>query len=223
MACLLATEKRHQESEITKCGERTKHSVWMHGADRKLTLVTCACEITTLRETMLPSEFPCRLWSILAADLDCKLYLVIVDHFLSFLEFAKLTLTTSELLHAMVYQKGCMLTMDHYLLLSVPGCSHRTGVSAIWCQALISHRAMKRRSALCGLSKIFSKSHPHLALMAYRAANGYSPSELLGREIGTPVPVVHLISVQSKKELSYRPKQWQNYNHRHKAHNMVQL
>ncbi len=60
---------------------------------------TCARERTNSRETLLPSEFPSRPWSSVAADLfqmESKQYLVVVDYFSRFFEVAKLTSTTSE-------------------------------------------------------------------------------------------------------------------------------
>ena len=78
-------------------------------------------------------------------------------------------------------------------------------------------------------------SDPYLALMAYRAtplANGYSPTELLtGRKIRTLVPVIpsqlnpgcaDMIKLKLT-ELSYRQKQRQNYDRRHRAHDMLHL
>ncbi len=101
--------------------------------------VTSARERTNSRETLLPSEFPSRPWSSVAADLfqiESKQYLVIFDYFSSFFEVAhqqrrKLwSSTSSPSLHAMEYPRWCILTMVRSLLLSVSECSHRSGVSA---------------------------------------------------------------------------------------------
>ncbi|KAJ8387615.1 hypothetical protein AAFF_G00151650 [Aldrovandia affinis] len=78
-------------------------------------------------------------------------------------------------------------------------------------------------------------SDPYLGLMAYRAAplaNGHSPTELLmGRKIRTTVPVIPSqlnpacadIENLKRKEQRYRQKQQQNYNRRHRAHDMPHL
>lgn len=72
---------------ITKCRERSKHSVWWPGLSKELTDMITACDAcahdrTNLRGTLLPSEFPCRPRSM--------------NYFSRFFEVAKLTSTTSE-------------------------------------------------------------------------------------------------------------------------------
>ncbi|KAJ8414469.1 hypothetical protein AAFF_G00053390 [Aldrovandia affinis] len=78
-------------------------------------------------------------------------------------------------------------------------------------------------------------SDPYLGLIAYRVAplaNGHSPTELLmGRKIRTTVPVIPSqlnparadMENLKRKEQRYRQKQQQNYNRRHRAHDMPHL
>ncbi|KAE8284596.1 Retrovirus-related Pol polyprotein from transposon 17.6 Protease [Larimichthys crocea] len=78
-------------------------------------------------------------------------------------------------------------------------------------------------------------SDPYLALMAYRAAplaNGHSPAELLmGRKIQTPVPVIPSqltpgwtdLDNLRRAERRYKKKQKENYDRRHRAHEMPPL
>ena len=82
---------------------------------------------------------------------------------------------------------------------------------------------------------ILKSSDPYLGLMAYRAAplsNGHSPAELLmGRKIRTTIPVIPSqlnpgwtdMDNLKRTEQTYRQKQKQNYDRRHRAHDMPLL
>ncbi len=156
---------------------------------------TCARERTNSRETLLPSEFPSRPWSSVAADLfqmESKQYLVVVDYFSRFFEVAKLTSTTSEAVvehfksifarhgipEVVRSDNGLQFAFECFRMFAqVWGFSHVTS-SPHFPQ---SNREAER--AVRTIKNLLKKSgDPYLALMAYRAAplaNGYSPSELL--------------------------------------------
>ncbi len=238
---------------ITKCRERAKQSVWWSGLGKELTEMidscdTCACERTNSRETLLPSEFPSRPWSSVAADLfqmESKQYLVIVDYFSRFFEVAKLTSTTSEAVvehfksifarhgipEVVRSDNGPQFASEWFRVFA-----HDWGFSHVTSSPLFPQSNVEVERAVRTIKNLLKKSgDAYLALMAYQAAplaNGYSHSELLmGKKIRTPVPVVPSqlspkwadFKTLEKKEQLYRQKQHQNYNRRHKEHDMVQL
>uniref|UniRef100_A0A669BXN3 Gypsy retrotransposon integrase-like protein 1 n=1 Tax=Oreochromis niloticus TaxID=8128 RepID=A0A669BXN3_ORENI len=238
---------------ITKCRERAKQSVWWPGLSSELIKVietcdTCCRERTKHKETMLPTEFPQRPWAMVGTDLfqiENKQYLVIVDYFSRFFEVAKLTSTTSEAViehcksifarHGIPEQvrsdNGPQFSSDSFKRFAQEwGFSHETSSPHFPQSNGEAERAVRTIKSLLKKS-----GDPYLALMAYRAtplANGYSPTELLmGRRIRTTVPVIpsqlNPRGTNTDKlkaiEQSYRQKQRQNYNRRHRAHDMLQL
>ncbi|KAL4007109.1 Rho guanine nucleotide exchange factor 40 [Sarotherodon galilaeus] len=238
---------------ITKCRERAKQSVWWPGLSSELIKVietcdTCCRERTKHKETMLPTEFPQRPWAMVGTDLfqiENKQYLVIVDYFSRFFEVAKLTSTTSEAViehcksifarHGIPERvrsdNGPQFSSDSFKRFAQEwGFSHETSSPHFPQSNGEAERAVRTIKSLLKKS-----GDPYLALMAYRAtslANGYSPTELLmGRRIRTTIPVIpsqlNPSGTDTDKlkaiEQSYRQKQRQNYNRRHRAHDMLQL
>nr|XP_055074185.1 uncharacterized protein K02A2.6-like [Misgurnus anguillicaudatus] len=238
---------------ITKCRERAKQSVWWPGLSKELTKMiencdTCARERTNLREPMLPTDFPSRPWSTVGADLfqkDGKVYLVVVDYFSRFFEVAKLTSTTSEAVvehfksifarhgipEVVRSDNGPQFASECFRVFALDwGFSHVTSSPHFPQSNGQAERAVRT------IKNLLKKANdPYLALMAYRAsplANGYSPAELLmGRKIRTRVPLIPSqlnpncpdVEKLVTKELIYKCKQKQNFDRRHKAHNMTHL
>uniref|UniRef100_A0A1A8V0X7 Gypsy retrotransposon integrase-like protein 1 n=1 Tax=Nothobranchius furzeri TaxID=105023 RepID=A0A1A8V0X7_NOTFU len=88
---------------IVKSRERAKQSVWWPGLSSQLQQLVADCETCAKvrqqpRETLMPTEFPTRLWELVGADLfewSNSQYLVVVDYFSRYIEIAKLSSTTS--------------------------------------------------------------------------------------------------------------------------------
>ncbi|KAL0166592.1 hypothetical protein M9458_038436, partial [Cirrhinus mrigala] len=209
---------------------------------------TCARERVNFKETMLPTEFPTRPWSTVGADLfqkDNKHYLVIVDYFSRFFEVSKLTSTTAEAViehfksifarhgipEVVRSDNGPQFASECFRVFAQDwGFNHVTSSPHFPQSNGEAERAVRT------IKNLLKKSaDPYLALMAYRAAplaNGYSPAELLmGRKLRTRVPVIlSQLNPEStdleklkKIELTYRQKQKQNFDRRHKAHDMAYL
>lgn len=235
---------------MTKCRARAKHSVWWPGLSGELTKLiescdTCARERVNFKETLLPTEFPSRPWSTVGADLfqlDNKHYLVVVDYFSRYFEVAKLTSTSSEgvvehfksifarhgIPEVVRSDNGPQFASEPFRKFARDwNFSHVTSSPRFPQSNGEAERAIR---TIKGLLK--KSSDPYLALMAYRAAplaNGYSPTELLmGRKIRTTVPVLPSqlnpactdVEDLRKAEQRYKDKQRQDYNRRHRAHDM---
>ena len=209
----------------------------------------CSRERTNFKETLQPTEFPARPWSTVGADLfqteNNKHYLVIVDYFSRFFEVVKLTYTTSEAVvehfksifarhgipDVVRSDNGPQFASEYFRKFAREwGFSHVTSSPHFPQSNGEAERAVR---TIKGILK--KSSDPYLGLMAYRAAplaNGHSPAELLmGRKIRTPIPVIPSqlnpgwtdMDNLKRTEQTYRQKQKQNYDRRHRAHDMPLL
>ncbi|XP_062855259.1 uncharacterized protein K02A2.6-like [Trichomycterus rosablanca] len=238
---------------ITKCRERAKQSVWWLGLSKELQQMiqncdTCARERINLKEPMMPTLFPARPWSTVGADLfqyGNQRYLIIVDYFSRFFEVAKLSSTTSEatiqhfksifarhgIPDVVRSDNGPQFSSDSFRRFA-----QNWGFDHVTSSPHFPQSNGEAERAVRTVKNLLKKStDPYLALMAYRAsplANGYSPTELLmGRRIRTSVPVApsqlkpRCVDWGKLKETEniYRQKQKQNYDRRHKTHDMTHL
>ncbi|RVE55527.1 hypothetical protein OJAV_G00235410 [Oryzias javanicus] len=206
---------------ITKCRARAKQSVWWPGLSKDLTTMieqcdVCARERTNMKETLLPTEFPTRPWSMVGADLfqfGSQQYLILVDYHSRYFEVAKLTSTTSE---------G---VVEHFKSVFA-----RHGIPD---EVRSDNGPQFSSEHFCKFARSWNFRHvtssPHFP---QSNANGYSPAELLmGRRIGTTVPVITSqlnpggadMKRLRETEQKYRYKLQQNYNSRHRAHDLSQL
>uniref|UniRef100_A0A3Q2ZKC0 Gypsy retrotransposon integrase-like protein 1 n=2 Tax=Kryptolebias marmoratus TaxID=37003 RepID=A0A3Q2ZKC0_KRYMA len=238
---------------ITKCRERAKHSVWWPGLSSELiklleTCETCCRERTKHKEPLLPTEFPQRPWVMVGADLfqfKDKQYLIVVDYFSRFFEVAKLTSTTSEgvIEHCKsifarhgIPERFRSDNGPQFASASFRRFARDWGFSRETSSPNFPQSNGEAERAVRTIKTLLKKSgDPYLALMAYHSAplaNGFSPAELLmGRRIRTTVPVTQSQlmpkNIDTEKlrtaENKYRQKQRQNYNRRHRAHNMSPL
>ncbi|XP_036001498.1 uncharacterized protein K02A2.6-like [Fundulus heteroclitus] len=238
---------------ITKCRERAKQSVWWPGLSKDLSKLvdncdTCACERIQNKETMLASDLPSRPWCKVGADLfqlGKNQYLVLVDYFSRFFEIAKLSSTTSEAVidhcKSIFARHGIpeIVRSDNgpqFASVAFQEFAQNWGFSHVTSSPHFPQSNGEVERAIRTIKSLLKKSSdPYLALMAYRAsplANGYSPTELLmGRKIRTTVPVIPSqlepnradLGKVRKTEKSYRLRQTQNYNRRHRAFDMPSL
>ncbi|KAE8281698.1 Retrovirus-related Pol polyprotein from transposon 17.6 Protease [Larimichthys crocea] len=210
---------------------------------------TCSRERVNFKEPLQPTDFPVRPWSTVGADLfqtdSNKHYLVIVDYFSRFFEVAKLTHTTSDAViehfksifarhgipDVVRSDNGPQFASEHFRKFAQQwGFDHVTSSPHFPQSNGEAERAVRTVKALLKKS-----SDPYLALMAYHAAplaNGHSPAELLmGRKIQTPVPVIPSqltpgwtdLDNLRRAERRYKKKQKENYDRRHRAHEMPPL
>uniref|UniRef100_A0A3B3HH25 Gypsy retrotransposon integrase-like protein 1 n=1 Tax=Oryzias latipes TaxID=8090 RepID=A0A3B3HH25_ORYLA len=238
---------------ITKCRARAKQSVWWPGLSKELTEMiekcdVCARERTNLRETLIPTEFPTRPWSTVGADLfqfGSQHYLIVVDYHSRYFEVAKLTSTTSEgviehfksvfarhgIPDEVRTDNGPQFSSEHFR--NFVRCWNFKHVTS---SPHFPQSNGEAERAVRTVKNLLKKSgDPYLALMAYRSAplaNGYSPAELLmGRRIRTTVPMISSqlnpegadMKRLRKIEQKYRQKLQQDYNSRHRAHDLSQL
>uniref|UniRef100_A0A3P9IKJ4 Gypsy retrotransposon integrase-like protein 1 n=1 Tax=Oryzias latipes TaxID=8090 RepID=A0A3P9IKJ4_ORYLA len=238
---------------ITKCRARAKQSVWWPGLSKELTDMIEKCDVcvrerTNLRETLIPTEFPTRPWSTVGADLfqfGSQHYLIVVDYHSRYFEVAKLTSTTSEgviehfksvfarhgIPDEVRTDNGPQFSSEHFRkFVRCWNFKHVTSSPHFPQSNGEAERAVRT------VKNLLKKSgDPYLALMAYRSAplaNGYSPAELLmGRRIRTTVPMISSqlnpegADMQRLREIEqkYRQKLQQDYNSRHRAHDLSQL
>ncbi|KAF7659393.1 hypothetical protein LDENG_00298800, partial [Lucifuga dentata] len=238
---------------IAKCREWAKQSVWWPGLSTQLQKLveecdTCAKERQNHRETLLPTDFPDRLWEKIGTDLfewDNNQYLVVVDYFSRYIEVAKLTSTTAAVViehlksifarHGIPAEvrtdNGPQFTADIFRqFASEWGFVHTTSSPRYPQSNGEAERAVRMVKTMLQKS-----SDPYLALMAYRAmplTNGHSPAELLtGRKIRTTHPVLPSclnpswanLTKLREREQKDRLKQWRNFNNRHRAHDLSSL
>ncbi|KAI5621586.1 hypothetical protein C0J50_18855 [Silurus asotus] len=238
---------------ITKCRERAKQSVWWSGLSKDLTKIigncdTCAREKINFKETLMPTDFPTRPWSMVGADLfqkDNKHYLVIVDYFSRFFEVSKLSSTTAEAViehfKSIFARHGIpeVVRSDNgpqFASECFRAFARGWGFDHVTSSPHFPQSNGEAERAVRTIKNLPKKSaDSYLALMAYRAAplaNGYSPAELLmGRKLRTRVPVIssqlipETADLERLKqiELTYRLKQKQCFNQRHKARDMTYL
>ncbi|KAI5085944.1 hypothetical protein C0J45_23539, partial [Silurus meridionalis] len=209
---------------------------------------TCAREKINFKETLMPTDFPTRPWSMVGADLfqkDNKHYLVIVDYFSRFFEVSKLSSTTAEAViehfKSIFARHGIpeVVRSDNgpqFASECFRAFARGWGFDHVTSSPHFPQSNGEAERAVRTIKNLLKKSaDPYLALMAYRAAplaNGYSPAELLmGRKLRTRVPVIssqlipETADLERLKqiELTYRLKQKQCFNQRHKARDMTYL
>ena len=242
-------DKIHQgHLGITKCRERAKQSVWWPGLSSQVQDMvqrcrTCAMYLMNRPEPLLPTSFPERPWQTLAADFfKCENvdYLLVVDYFSRYVEVCAMqkSKTATEVCRAMksifsqygIPEKvksdnGPPFNSGEYLQFA-----NEWGFEVSHSSPRYPQSNGEVERAVQTVKRLLKKEKDkEKALLAYRSTPllcGHSPAELLmGRKIGTTVPVFHMLLtpqwpnlVRLREQEAERKVQQQEYfNTRHRA------
>ena len=240
---------------ITKCRSRASETVWWPGWSVAIeNLVkncnTCAITRPATKEPLMPSPFPERPWERIAMDLcmyKSAVYLIVIDYYSRWIEFRKLTGTTSastiQCLKSMFSSHGIpeVVVSDNGTQFASSlfqdfakeyNFTHITSSPRYPASNGEAERAVRTFKELVKKNK-----NPDLALLVHRStplANGLSPSELLmGRKLRTPLPILpkklmpgvnsNKLEMAKEKEDDMREKSKVNFDIRHKAKDLTPL
>ena len=237
---------------ILKCQQRAQSSVWWPGLSKQIehmvkNCATCARNSPDQAEPLMPTTLPDRPFQKVAADI-CELnnnkYLVMVDYYSKYIEFALLrNMTSSELIRNL---KSCMsrhgifevlVTDNQFATADMAEFSATYGFTHITSSPRYARSNGCAENAVKQFKQLLKKnSDPYLALLTYRATpqhNGLSPAEMcMGRRLRTQLPQApHMLKpanpevhvrIREKDEI-YKSKMAANYNKRHRARELVPL
>jgi len=195
---------------ITKCKDRARQSVWWPGISRELEdlVRNCheCCKAQRQRaQPLTPSPLPELPWQKVGTDLfewKKDTYLLIVDYYSQYIEFARLNQPTAEeiIVHTksifarhgipevVVSDNGPQYTSDAYAKLA-----QKYQFQHVTSSPYLPQSNGEAERAVGTVKNLLKKSNdPYLALLSYRTTPlqvGYSPSELLiSRVLRSTVP-----------------------------------
>jgi len=232
---------------ITKCRERAISSVWWIGLSKQIEEVVNNCmKCVELRsqtvEPLKPTPLPDRPWQKVACDLcelQGKTYLVLVDYYSRYLEFALLDKGQGANI-IVTHLKSIFARhgIPEVLVSDNGGQFHNSDMAKFSAEYNFTHlTSSPKHSSGNGAAEIAvntfknllkKNKDPYIALLNYRATpihNGYSPAELsMGRRLRTTLPIApHLLNPRStpediqKKEAIYKDKMKFYHDKRHNA------
>ena len=156
------------------------------------------------KKTLMSTSFPSRPWERLAAELEGKVYLIVVDYYSRWFEIRRLKdqssarvisvlkelFSTHGIPDIIVSDNGPQFSSDAFRLFTTEYDFVHVTSSPKYPRANGEvERAVRTVKAL-----LRKNEDPYPALLAYRSTplqNGFSPSELLmGRRLRTKVPVI---------------------------------
>ena len=238
---------------VEKCRKRALVSIWWPGLSKQIeemvrSCATCARNQPDQAEPLMPTPLPDRPFQRLAADicqLDSKLYLVIVDYYSKYIEFAYLKDMTSQTL--IKHLKSCMsrhgicetlVTDNQFATAEMADFSAEWGFTHITSSPRYARSNGMAENAVKQFKNLLKKNQdPHLALLIYRATpqhNGLSPAEMcMSRKLRTTLPqapnmLKPFTSNEKQEEIrakddEYKLKMKINYDTRHRARELPPL
>jgi len=238
---------------ISKCRDRARESVWWPGMSKAIGEMVQCCPVCQrhkpkVTEPLLPSIFPSRPWERLGSDLfylKGKWYLIVVDYYSRYVEYALLTGLSCEAIvevfKAIFARHGVpeVLVSDNgpqYVGKAFVDFSRQYGFTHVTSSPKHAQCNGAAERAVQTVKRLLTKSlDPHLAILSYRTSplgNGLSPAELLmGRKLRTTVPALQCIlhprqhdgSAVAQWEKDNRTLQKGNYDRRHGARELPAL
>ncbi|XP_046863284.1 uncharacterized protein K02A2.6-like [Xenia sp. Carnegie-2017] len=222
-------EKIHAGHQgIRKCRERAKESVWWPGLSKHIENMVTDCSICCKyrenhAEPLLTTCFPQRRWQKVATDLfehSGKNYVLVVDYYSRYFQIVPLKKSTTaedviNHMKSIFSRHGIPETVVSDNGPHGPRYPQSNGEA---------ERAVKTAKNL-----IIKSEDPYSGLLAYRSSplqNGYSPAELLmGRKLRSNLPVISEkltpkladTAKLRRDEESYKRRQAENFNCRHRA------
>ena len=237
---------------IERCRQRARVSVWWPNLSKQIeemvkNCTVCARNAPDQAEPLMPTPLPDRPFQRVAADiceLKGKKYLVIVDYYSKFIEFALLAdMTSSTLirhLKSMMSRHGIfetLVTDNQFATAEMTSFSNEWGFTHVTSSSRYPRSNGCAENAVKQFKSLLKKNgDPYLALLTYRATpqhNGLSPSEMcMGRRIRTQLPQAPRMlkprdadvheGIRQKDE-TYKAKMKINYDTRHRVKNLSPL
>ena len=238
---------------ISKCRDRAKESVWWPGLSRDIAEMIQCCLVCQrhqpkVTEPLLPSMFPSRSWERLGSDLfylKGKWYLIVVDYYSRYVEYAPLTNLSCEAI-VEVFKAIFARHGVPEMLISDNGPQYVGKAFVEFAKEYVfTHVTSSPKHAQCNgaaeravqtIKRLLTKSaDPYLAILSYRTSplgNGFSPAELLmGRKLRTTVPALQCVlhpqqhdrDVVAQWEMDKRASGKQDYDRRHDVRELPAL
>ena len=230
-----------------------RESVWWPGIGRQLEELVNECPVCRKYrrnhvEPVIASELPDYPWQKVASDQlfwKGKIYILVVDYYSHYVEVSPLASTTSQSIIASlktIFSRfGIPETFisdngPNYVSKDFVNFAKDYGFTHVTSSPLYAQANGEAERAVRTVKRLFDKCPvPHLALLAYRSTpleQGYSPALLLmSRNLRTTVPI-HTCKLKpeviaperlSKKDSELKQRQKENYDSRHRVHDLPPL
>ena len=237
---------------ISKCHQRALSSVWWPGLSKQIehmvkNCATCARNAPDQAEPLMTTPLPDRPFQKVAmdiCDIKGKKYLVLVDYYSKFIEFAHLRDMTIPVVishvKSIMSRHGIFETLvsdNQFATSEMAQFSADYGFTHVTSSPRYARSNGCAENAVKQFKLLMKKNDdPYLALLTYRTTpqhNGLSPSEMcMGRRLRTQLPQApHMllpanrdthVRIREKDEI-YKHKMAVNYNRRHRARDLPPL
>ena len=237
---------------ITKCRQLARDAVWWPGVGSDIEDLIKGChqcqkKSTNNLEPLIPSPVPQQALHKIATDLfhiGKDNYIVVVDFYSRYPEYAKLESTTSSTvishMKSIFARHGipkvvCSDNWPQYSSIEFADFSRSYGFTHVTSSPGHPSGNGEAERAVRTVKELVKQADPYIALLNYRNTpirNGFSPAELLmNRKLNTKIPILpqklnpnppDMTTVQQRVE-SYRMQMKSNFDKRHSTHNLTDL
>lgn len=237
---------------ITKCSQMARDSVWWPGIGSDIEELIGKCHYckkknSNYKEPLVPSPIPEQAWYKVATDLfqlGKDNYIVLVDFYSRYPEFAKLESTTSSTIithmKSIFARHGiprvvCSDNGPQYSCREFADFARDYGFSHVTSSPGHPSGNGEAERAVRTVKELVKQADPYIALLNYRNTpihNGFSPAELLmNRKLNTKLPMLpsnlnpsppDMDRVKEREE-DYRCKTKLNFDRRHNSRHLTDL